>query len=355
MLKFRSLFLLVGTVMTLNSCTWENPLFNNDTGYEHGVFVTNEGAFGNSNGSVSFVGKDSASAVNHVFEMVNSRPLGDVVQSMTIADGKGFIVVNNSQKVEIVDIKTFESLGTISGLEYPRYMVALNKKKGYLSDGNFDGRVYVLDLEQLTITDTIAVGSGPEHMILFDDRLIVANCGGWGNDSTLTVVDTQNDQIVATWKTGDNPTDLVIDRDNDLWVLCKGQVVWEGWNIAKETTSQLCKMDPITGQIIQTIDIGQVGDYFWPQAIGISEDGRKVFFLEAAGIYSIDYQSVTPSTTPVIQGMFYGFGIEPETDVIHGLIAPTFTGAGWLVRYEPSGMVKDSIQVGIGPNRVAFN
>jgi YVTN family beta-propeller protein len=342
-------------VAITHSCTWENPLFNNDTGYEHGVFVTNEGAFGNSNGSVSYVGEDSTSAVNHLFEMVNGRPLGDVVQSMAIAMDKGFIIVNNSQKVEIVDIKTFESLGVITGLEYPRFMVAVDKKKGYLTDGNFTGRVYVLDLNLLTITDTIPVGQGPEHMIIFEERLIVANSGGWGNDSTLTVIDTQTDQVIATWKTGDNPTDMVLDRNDDLWVLCKGQVVWEGWNIAKETSSSLCKMDPVTGQLKKKIDIGQVGDYYWPLAIGITSDGKSLRFLEAGGIYSIDYESSEAPGTPLIEGTFYGFGIDPESDIIHGLVAPTFTGAGWLIRYEPSGQIRDSIQVGIGPNRVVFN
>jgi len=213
----------------------------------------------------------------------------------------------------------------------------------------------VLDLTLLTITDTIAVGSGPEHMIIADERLIVANSGGWGNDSTLTVIDTKTDQVVATWNTGENPTDMVIDRNKNLWVLCKGQVVWDGWNIAKETTSSLCKMDPLTGRLLGKIEIGQVGDYFWPQVLGISEDGKKVFYLESGGIYSIDYEASMSSVTPLVPGLFYGFGIEPDTDVIHGLVAPTFTGAGWLIRYEPSGLVKDSIQVGIGPNRVAFN
>jgi len=119
MQKIKRLIWVAGSLLVMQSCTWENPLFNNNSGYEHGIFVTNEGAFGNSNGSVSYVGKDSATAVNHLFEMVNGRPLGDVVQSMTVANDKGFIVVNNSQKVEVVDIKTFQSIGVIPGWSIP--------------------------------------------------------------------------------------------------------------------------------------------------------------------------------------------------------------------------------------------
>ena len=51
--------------------------------------------------------------------MVNNRPLGDMVQSFSVADDKGFIVVNNSQKVEVVLLNTFKSSGCIRGILSP--------------------------------------------------------------------------------------------------------------------------------------------------------------------------------------------------------------------------------------------
>ncbi len=347
-------FVVLGTLLTA-SCGKETPDDESEIGFLHGAYITNEGAFGNSNGSVSYFDTDSVILINHVFESVNGRALGDVVQSMAIAGDKGFIVVNNSQKVEIVDLKTFASVGVIEGLEYPRSFLAVDDKKGYLTDGNFSGRVYVIDLVSLKITDTIACGSGPEKMVLFENNLLVANSGGWGNDSTITVINTKTDQVTASWIAGMNPADLVLDKDEQLWVLCKGKVVWNmDFTIGEETTSALVLLDPSTGKIKQTIDIGMVGDYFWPQRIGINKKKDKVFYLEAGGIYQINLNG-TGSDQPLISKSLYGFGIDPETDLIYALHAPSFTTSGWLFRFEAGGVSLDSLEVGIGPNQIVFN
>ena len=339
----------------LNSCTPEDPGNENNKGYAHGAYITNEGAFGNSNGSLSFLPEDSVGVINHLFEQVNGRPLGDVVQSFSVAGNRGFIVVNNSQKVEVIDLESFESIGVIAGLEYPRYFLAVNENKGYLTDGNFAGRVLVVDLNTLQIRDTIAVGAGPEHLILKGDRVIVANSGGWGNDSTLTLIDAEKDAVIDTWNCGYNPTDLVVDRDDNLWVLCKGKVTWEGWNIAEETESEICIMDSDKGEIRKRFTIGSVGDFFWPMTLGVSDDGRTLYCLEASGIYSLNYKADGLPENPLVPGYFYGFGIEPSTDRVFALAAPSFTAAGWLIRYNSDGSLVDSLSVGIGPNRVAFN
>lgn len=355
MMKRISLILsLMTSVCLLISCNKENPAVI-DTGYKHGAFITNEGAFGNSNGSVSYYKPDSAKMINHLFEQVNGRPLGDVVQSMSIYNDKGFIVVNNSQKMEVVDLTTFQSLGVIEGLEYPRYFISLTGKKGYLTDGNFAGKVYVIDTETIRITDTISCGMGPEHLLLYGKNLLVANSGGWGNDSTITVIDTRTDEVTATWQTGYNPTDLLLDRNNNLWVLCKGKVVWDGWTLAEETQSSLVQMDPDKGEILQTLPIGMTGDYYWPQSIGITDDLSAVYFLESGGLFKIDINQAVVPSSPLIASSFYGFGIEPGTGRIYGMACPSFTANGYLVRYLPDGSVIDSTEVGIGPNRIVFN
>jgi len=354
MFKKLILSLFVGTLI-LTSCERDNPDPESEAGFLHGAYITNEGAFGNSNGSVSYFDTDSLYMVNHVFESVNGRPLGDVVQSVAIAGNKAFIVVNNSQKVEVVDLKTFESVGVIEGLEYPRYFLPVSDKKGYLTDGNFVGRVYVVDIEMIKITDTIPCGSGPEKMILYQNKLLVANSGGWGNDSTLTVIDTGNDQVMASWWVGMNPVDMVLDKEQQLWVLCKGKVVWNmDYTIGEETTSTLTSVNPATGGVTKTIHIGTVGDYFWPQRMAINKALNKICYLESEGIILKDIGN-SSAGQPLITKNFYGFGIDPVTDLIYGLSAPSFTTSGWMFRYLPDGTVKDSLEVGIGPSQIVFN
>jgi len=42
---------------------------------------------------------------------------------MNIINGKAYLVVNNSSKIEIINPKTFKSIGTITGLRSPRYII----------------------------------------------------------------------------------------------------------------------------------------------------------------------------------------------------------------------------------------
>lgn len=349
------IFLVFGALIPA-SCAKVNPNGGSDVGFLHGAYITNEGAFGNSNGSVSYFDTDSAIMINHVFESVNGRPLGDVVQSFSIGGDKGFIVVNNSQKVEVVDLKTFISIGVIDGLECPRSFLAINDKKGYLTDGNFNGRVYVIDLESLKITDTIPCGSGPGKMILYNQTILVANSGGLGNDSTLTVIDTGTDKVADTWVVGMNPADLVLDKDRQLWILCVGKVVWNpDWTIGEETTSSLVVLDPGSGKLKRTVNIGSIGDFYWPLRIGINKAKDKIYYLEAGGVYSISSSGSISGSQPLISKNLYGFGVDPETDLIYALYAPSFTTSGWLFRYKSDGQRLDSLEVGIGPSQVVFN
>jgi hypothetical protein len=148
-----------------NSTTTSLPTSSTDS-LLHGAFITNEGKFTGNNGSVSFLDTKTSILTNNVFEQQNNGvSLGDVVQSFGTAGKKGFIVVNNSQKAVIVSMKTFKSLGTINNLSYPRYFFGISDTKGYLTNGNMQGKVYVIDVVNQKIKDSITVGNGPENLI----------------------------------------------------------------------------------------------------------------------------------------------------------------------------------------------
>lgn len=349
-----TLLLVFGSVM-LASCGKQDPVIT-DTGFLHGAFISNEGSYNNSNGSISYFDVDSSKMINHVFEAVNGRPLGDVVQSFAVAGEKGFIIVTNSQKVEVVDLKTFTSLGSIDSLEFPRSFLAVDSKKGYLTDGNTNGHVYVVDLETLKITDTIPCGSGSGKMVQYKNRVIVANAGGWGNDSTLSIIDSGIDKVIHTWTVGMNPTDLLLDKNDNLWVLCIGKVVWNpDWTIGTETPSTLVALDPQSGSVLESQNIGAVGDFYWPLRFGTNKNKDRIFYLESGGIYSRSITNGSEAGDPFIRGNFYGFGNDPSTDQIYALFAPSFTTSGWMFRYLPDGVKLDSLEVGIGPCQIVFN
>ena len=81
-------FILAGAAtLALASCSddpEEGPLYNIAKDGSN-VFVLNEGKFQTPNGSVSYFSKSSKTVVDKsVFQTVNQRELGDVVQSMLV-------------------------------------------------------------------------------------------------------------------------------------------------------------------------------------------------------------------------------------------------------------------------------
>ena len=55
--------------------------------------------------------------------------LGDVANSMVLHHDLAYIVVNNSQKIEIAKANDFKHTTTISGFASPRYMLPLGNGK----------------------------------------------------------------------------------------------------------------------------------------------------------------------------------------------------------------------------------
>ncbi|MFP4620586.1 MAG: YncE family protein, partial [Bacteroidales bacterium] len=226
-LKFRTAFLLTFIVvlpLTFTSC-------EDDGGEENevqveGIYVVNEGQFGNNNGSITLMDPESGDKVTNYFEDKNERTPGDVVQDLSFSTEKGYIVANNSKTLAILDKTSFEQMSEIPSLTYPRQFLAVSQDKGYLTNGasadSSRGHVLVIDLNDHMITDSIEVGRGPESMVKVDNRIFVTNSGGFKMDNTVNVIDASSDEMIETIEVGYIPTDLVKDKNNDVWVLCKG-------------------------------------------------------------------------------------------------------------------------------------
>jgi YVTN family beta-propeller protein len=303
------LFLLINLSL-LASCEKSEQNIRN---YSKGIFIVNEGTFGSSNGSISWYNPDEMHVTNNIFENSNGRPVGDVVQSFGIAGAYGFIVVNNSQKVEIVNLRDFSTKGVIGGLSYPRFFVA-NETHGFISNGNMEGTVIVVDLIGFEKIAEIPVGYGPEQMAIAGDFLYVANSGGWSYDNTVSVIDVNTKQLVKTIEVGDIPFALQKDNQDNLWVLSRGKVVYDfdTWEIIEETDSRLVKINTVSNAVISNTVVGETGDFSWPTSLSVSGDGSTLFLNDSGSIYSVNASEEAVSIVPVMTGSFQSFAVNPS-------------------------------------------
>ncbi|GAB2770944.1 YVTN family beta-propeller protein [Hymenobacter luteus] len=318
------------------------------------VFVVNEGNFRRANADISLFNKASSSVTSPtLFSTANGRALGDVAQSMAVQDSLGYIVVNNSNKLEVVSLAKFKSKATISNLQLPRYFVAVSSDKGYITETvayGGAGQVSVVNLKTNQVTRTIAVGAQPERMTVSGNRLYVTNSG----ESSVTVINTTTDAIEGTVPVGDSPGSAVTDRNGNVWVLSGGKVVYNADYTAidytKTTKGSLSVIAP--GQL--TAQTRQVdSNTSSPGDLTINGPKDQLYYTYRGGVYTVGINEAQLPTTPLIRRSFYGLGVDPQDNTIYGGIG-SFTAADKVIRYRSTGAALDSFTVGIGPSSFVF-
>lgn len=319
--------------------------------YSDGVFVINEGNFGSDNSSISFYYPEKDSVVSNIFSATNGRKLGNTTQSMFIDDTLAYIVVNASNKLEVVSAGSFKSKGGIeNGLSSPRYFTSLNDK-GYITNwGKFDENftqteppfIAVIDLITLEIMDTIQVGNGPENIISVNNKIFFSNNFG----STIGVIDPitlEKNEI----KLSASPSAMVEGADGNLWVITGGDY---GANNGK-----LYQIDPATETILATIELG-----LSPAGrLVTNETKNKIYYYAGKSVYEIDINASSAPTTPLLTNDeatgFYGLGYDMDNDELYLGDANGFQGSGTVYRYNLQGALLGSFETGVGPNGFVFN
>jgi hypothetical protein len=318
-----------------------------------GALIVNEGTFGKSNSSVSYYSYNENKVVNDIFSEVNGRSLGDVLQSIYIDSIYAYLIVNSSNKIEVVSRYSFSEVGVIEGVNSPRYMTICDRK-GYVSCWG-DSSLKVVDLHTFNITNSIKVGAGPEKMLTYRNKLFVANGGMYSTDSTISVIDLTNETVYKTIVVGYNPKDLEIDRNDDLWVICYGKEVYDdNYKLVDSSASELVRVSSTTYEVLQRITIS---DSKHASILDINQDRSILYFgggFSFGWIYKLPISQTDNPAEKFCEDYSYGFSVNPANDEIFVMIAPSFTDAGTLNRYDADGNLLGTYETGIGPSSAAF-
>ncbi|MCB9185612.1 MAG: YncE family protein [Flavobacteriales bacterium] len=306
--------------------------------FNNGVFVVHEGNFQGGNASLSFYSKDTEVMSNGVFASVNNIPLGDVGQSMEIHGGKGYIVVNNSGKIEVVDLDGLSSVGTITGLTSPRYITFLTDTKAYVSD-LFSGVVSIIDPQTLTIQGSISISGQTEQMVVTGSGLMVAGTGA----NYVYKVDVLTDLLADSVNVGIGPSNLAMDANGKVWVLTNG-----GWGTE---VPKLVRIDPSDMSVEMTLNFPSTNNY--PGNLEISGDGNTLYYVDGQ-VYQMDINSNALPTTAFASAFAYKCGIDPVDDIVYVSDAGDFNSNGKVYRYEANGTPIDTFNVGVIPAEYAF-
>lgn len=315
-----------------------SPSFN----FGSGLFVINEGNFGSANGSITHYDITAKAATPAVFSSANGALLGDVVQSATVVGNRAFLVVNNSNKVEVVNVNTFVREHTID-LELPRYMVAY-RGKAYITEWvsfTDNGRVSVVDLDTYEVEETIEAGEGAEYILELDDLLYVSNSFA----NTISVIDPDSNTVIDTITLSSGVTQMVTDENDKIWAV--------GGNGEK---GKLFRIDPLEGTVEDDLELSiKILD-----KLAINNDGDELYLLTNKSVFAVPVslpqstlEALVTESDDVVVG-FYGIGIDPEDGTIYVGDNKGFEGNGEIFMYEPDGDEIGSFDAGIGPNGFIF-
>jgi YVTN family beta-propeller protein len=316
--------------------------------YTDGIFVLNEGGAGSGNASVSFIANNTVT--NNIYAAANPNlTLGDTGQSIGFYGDNAYIVLNVSNKVEVVNKVTLQHVATITtGLVNPRYIAFSNGKAFITNWGSglsaTDDYIAVLDPVTNTIETTIAVTEGVERILEVNGKLYAAQQGGYGYGNSITVIDPVTLTVDETITVGDVPNSMVV-KDGFLYVLCGGKPVWSG----TETYGQLDKIDLSTNNVVATVPFAQQH----PQHLKAGA-GNDVYYAIDEAVFKADVTAASLPSEPILslsaQGVYGIYGMDFIDNILYVADAGNYVSAGQVYIYDANGAALTNYTVGVVPN-----
>jgi hypothetical protein len=303
----------------------------------HGIFICNEGNFQWGNASLSFYNTTTGTVQEDAYKSVNQKGIGDVLQSITLANGLAYLVVNNSQKIEIIDPKTFETKGQISGFNSPRYIQFIGSNKAFVSD-LYENAVWIINPETKSISGKIAINSWTEEMVYTGNSVFV--CGR--TTSYVYKINATNNVIEDSIPIGYGAQNMILDADQKLWVLTVGK---------GSIPAQLHRIN-LNNNIEKTFNFPSG---IIPNKLLVNSNKTKIYFL-LKDLFIMDIHASALPLNPLVQAngrTFYGLGYNPIKNEILLSDAKDYIQKSDIYRIDSLGQEIASFKAGI--NSTYFN
>lgn len=340
---------LFHAALSLTGCMeWDYGEINEDFDIPGpGLFITNEGNFQYGNATLSYYDPATNQVENEVFFRANGMKLGDVAQSMTIYDNKGWVVVNNSHVIFAIDVNTFKEVGRIENLTSPRYIHFINDEKAYVTQ-IWDNRIFIVNpkryeiIGQITVPD-MAIGTASTEQMVQYGKYVYCNC--WSYQNRIIKIDTDTDEVVGQLTVGIQPTSLAIDKYGKLWTLTDGG--YEGSPYGYEAPA-LYRIDAETFKVEHRYDFN-LGST--PSELQLNGDGDTLYWIND----DIWRMNVTATILPVIPFVkyqdtkYYGLTVDPNNGEVYVADAIDYQQQGMIYRYSAGGDLLNEFYVGITP------
>ena len=333
-----------------------------------GFFLLNEGNMGSNKCTLDYFDYSTGVYSKNIYPERNPnvvKELGDVGNDLQIYGGRLYAVVNCSNLVEVMDVRTARHVGTVS-VPNCRYIVF---DAGYAYVSSYAGPVLVdpnarlgyvakIDTATLSVVDTCVVGYQPEEMAISNGKLFVANSGGYrvpNYDRTVSVISLSSFRETRKIDVAINLHRMKLDDYGHIWISSRGNYYG--------TPSKTYVLDAASESVIDSIpDL--------PNS-GMALSGDSLYVISADWSYdkhvnSVSYAIVNVKSRAVVTRSFisdgteskiaipYGIAVNPSTHEIFVSDAGNYVTPGTLYCFDRTGRKKWSVTTGDIPAHFAF-
>ena len=332
-----------------------------------GFYLLNEGNMGSNKATVDYFNYAEGVYHRNIYASANPtmvKELGDVGNDIKIYGNKLYAVINVSNFIEVMDVKTAKHIATIP-LENGRYITFHNGKAyatSYAGPVSLDpkaplGKVVEIDTINLSIKREVTVGYQPEELEVVDNNLYVANSGGYRvpeYDKTVSVIDLATFKETKKIDVEVNLHRIKKDSDGDVYVTTRGNYY--------DVSSNLFVIDSKTHKIKKTFNIPvsnfTIVDnklYYYS-----NEFNYTTFdFTKSFGVIDTKTEEIINKNLvndPVIKNIEtpYGIAVNPVTKDLYLTDAGNYVSMGYVYCFDKNGAFKWKTEGGNIPAHFAF-
>ncbi|MDL2223502.1 YncE family protein [Bacteroidales bacterium OttesenSCG-928-M11] len=329
-----------------------------------GFYLLNEGNMGMNKATLDYYDYKTGTYRRNIFGEANPtviKELGDVGNDLKIYGNKLYVVVNCSNKIDVLDARTAVKLGQIDILNC-RY---INFHGAYAYVTSYDcpvqvnsiyehnGYVAKIDTATLEVVDKCYVGQQPDELEIVGNNIYVANSGGYHKphyDNTISVIDVSTFEETHRIEIAKNCYRLRVDSYAQLWISTRGD-----YNTQKPL---LYCLDLATEQVVDCLDISVSDLCLSGDSLYIintdwisGEVNYSIVDVEKRKLVSTNF--ITDGTDKIIRKP-YGVLVNPITKDFYIPDAKNLLSPGTLYCFDKEGRQKWNVRTGDIPAHFAI-
>ena len=331
-----------------------------------GLYVVNEGNMYMNKASIDYVDFTAGSYRRNIYNQANpevTKGLGDVGNDVGVYGSKLYVVVNGSNKVEVLNVKTGKRIQQIDIINcryitFSRGRAYVSAYLGQIGDPNApNGIVAEIDTTTLKETKRVEVGRQPEEMAVVGNNLYVANSGGYtpaSYENTISVINLDSFKETKRITVAINLHRLKADRYGDLYVTSRGDYldVPSRLYVISTQTEQVKKVFNIAaGNLVIDDDLA----YIYSTQFNILTGKSTVSYdmLNVKDEVLLSRKFITDGSDNLIK-VPYGIAVHPVSKDVFVTDATDYVTPGVLYCFDAAGKKKWSVETGDIPAQFAF-